>query len=99
MITQSDILSYLAAHKDEFLHRFGITRIGLFGSFSRGTPNDNSDIDILIELRNGVEDIYRKKQQFRQMLETYFQRNVDIAREKYLSDLARKTIEDDVIYV
>jgi len=99
MTTQNDILSYLSAHKDEFLSRFGIVKIGLFGSFGRGTPNENSDIDIVIELQDDVKDIYRKKQHFRQILETYFHRKVDIAREKYLSDLARKTIKDDVIYV
>ena len=45
------------------------------------------------------KDIYRKKQQFKEQLENYFHRKIDIAREKYLSPLAKKTILDDVIYV
>jgi predicted nucleotidyltransferase len=99
MTTQNDILSYLSAHKDEFALHFGITKIGLFGSFSRGTTQVDSDIDILIEVKNGEKDIYRKKQQFKQQLENYFHRKIDIAREKYLSPLARQTIMNDVIYV
>ena len=30
-------------------NRFGIKRIGLFGSFSTGTVEKNSDIDLLVE--------------------------------------------------
>jgi hypothetical protein len=30
-------------------NRFGIKRIGLFGSFSTGTVKKNSDIDLLVE--------------------------------------------------
>ncbi len=99
MLTQNDILTYLAAHKSEFSQHFGIIKLGLFGSFSKGSTRADSDIDILIELKNGEEDIYRKKQLFRQQLENYFHRKIDIAREKYLSPLAKKTILDDVIYV
>ena len=99
MTTQNDILSYLSTHKDEFSLHFGITKIGLFGSFSRGITQADSDIDILIEVKNGEKDIYRKKQLFRQQLENYFHRKIDIAREKYLSPLARQSIMDNVIYV
>jgi predicted nucleotidyltransferase len=99
MLTQDDILSYLSNHKDEFAKHFGIAKLGLFGSFSRGTPKDGSDIDILIELQQNVNDIYRKKLQFKQLLERQFQRKVDLAREKYLSPLAKEAIMDDLIYV
>ncbi len=99
MLTQNDILTYLAAHKNEFAQHFGIIKLGLFGSFSKGSTRADSDIDILIELKIGEEDVYRKKQQFKQQLENYFHRKIDIAREKYLSPLAKKTILDDVIYV
>ena len=98
MLTQHEILSYLTEHKEEFSKRFGIVKLGLFGSFSRGTPKEESDIDILIELDN-IEDIHRKKVLFRQQLENKFHRKIDIAREKYLSPLAKQTIMDDVIYV
>jgi predicted nucleotidyltransferase len=32
------------------LRRHGITRAGIFGSFARGTPAPESDVDILVEL-------------------------------------------------
>lgn len=99
MLSKNDILIYLSTHKDEFSKHFGIVKLGLFGSYSRGTEKSESDIDILIELQQDTNDIYRKKQQFKQLLETHFQRKVDIAREKYLSPLAKEAIQSDLLYV
>ncbi len=99
MLSRNDILTYLSMHKDEFSKHFGIVKMGLFGSFSRGTPQEESDIDILIEVKENTPDIYRKKQQFKLLLEEHFQRKVDIAREKYLTPLAKQAIEDDLLYV
>ncbi|KJU86807.1 nucleotidyltransferase, partial [Candidatus Magnetobacterium bavaricum] len=31
--------------------RYGVKRIGIFGSFARGQGNDNSDVDVLVEFR------------------------------------------------
>ena len=98
-MTQSDILSYLSQHKEEFFQRFGLVKLGIFGSFGRNEAKEDSDIDIIIELDNNVDDIFRKKQAFKNELESYFQRKVDIAREKYLKPLAKESIMNDAIYV
>ncbi len=45
-MTKMEILNYLTAHKAEFKERFGVIRIGLFGSFARGEQNEDSDSDI-----------------------------------------------------
>ena len=99
MLSRNDILMYLSTHKDDFFKHFGIVKLGLFGSYSRGTEKNESDIDILIELQHDTNDIYRKKQQFKQLLEAHFQKKVDIAREKYLSPLAKEVIKGDLLYV
>jgi hypothetical protein len=31
---------------------YGVKRIGLFGSYARGTPNETSDIDLVIEFEH-----------------------------------------------
>ena len=98
-MTQLDVLSYLSQHKEEFFQKFGLVKLGIFGSFGRDEARDDSDIDIIIELDSNVVDIYRKKQAFRGELENYFQRKVDIAREKYLKPLAKESIMNDAIYV
>ena len=37
----------------KILKEHGIARAGIFGSYARGEHNKNSDIDILIQIRNG----------------------------------------------
>lgn len=98
-MTKTQILDYLTLHKDEIFDKYGVVKIGLFGSYSRGEAGVNSDIDLLVEMENNVQDIYRKKCALKEDLENYFQKNVDIAREKYLKPLAKETILKDVIYV
>lgn len=47
----SDIIKFLASHKVELGHRFGVTSLGLFGSHARSEAREDSDIDIAVELR------------------------------------------------
>lgn len=44
------IIGYLSDHKTEFEKKFGIIKIGLFGSYARGENHKDSDIDIVVEL-------------------------------------------------
>ena len=98
-MTKVEILAYLSEHKHDFYQRFGVVKIGLFGSFANDTASDNSDIDILIELDQNVNNIYMKKKEFKFELEKYFQRKVDIAREKYIKPIARESIMNSITYV
>jgi predicted nucleotidyltransferase len=98
-VTKEYIINYLSEHKNEFSKKFGITKLGLFGSYARGEATNNSDIDILVELENNLTDIYDKKTNFRKTLENYFNLKVDIAREKYLKPLAKDEILREVEYV
>jgi predicted nucleotidyltransferase len=44
------ILQILVANKQQ-LAVYGVTQIGLFGSFVRNEANENSDIDLLVDIR------------------------------------------------
>ena len=98
-MTKSDIIYYLSRNKEYFFQRFGVIKIGLFGSYVRGEEREDSDIDILIELDKNTNNIYKNKLQLKNELEQYFQKRVDIAREKYLRPLARESIMNDITYV
>ncbi len=50
-MTKKEILDYLKNHKKEFAKRYGISRIGLFGSYGREENMPKSDIDIYVEFR------------------------------------------------
>ena len=50
-LTKQEILATLSIHKSDLLQKFPISKIGLFGSYARGDNGAQSDIDILVELR------------------------------------------------
>ena len=45
-MTRSDVLSYLKNKKDELDSSYGITTLGLYGSYARDEATESSDIDI-----------------------------------------------------
>jgi len=45
------IIKYLSENKPEFEQQFGVTKIGLFGSYAREEDHEGSDIDIVVELK------------------------------------------------
>lgn len=50
----AQIRAILALHKGELYTRFGVRRIGLFGSYTRGEQGSVSDVDVLVELERPI---------------------------------------------
>jgi len=49
-MNNAELLSELDKYKVSHQAKYGIKRLGLFGSTARGTATDRSDIDIVVEL-------------------------------------------------
>ena len=49
---KSELLALLSEYEVD-LRRFGVMRLGVFGSFAGGEPNADSDVDILVEFEKG----------------------------------------------
>jgi len=97
MINQQHIIALLKKYKKEQSKRFGVTRMGVFGSVARGSANKNSDIDIVVELnkRNLLNRIGLKMS-----LEDFLGVPVDVVTYREdLSPLLKERITKDVIYV
>jgi predicted nucleotidyltransferase len=99
MNTQYEIINFLQNNRNLLLEKYHVTKIGLFGSFARNEQKENSDVDLLIELKDGTQNIYDLKDSLKQFLSSSFNRNVDIAREKYLKSYAKEQILKDTLYV
>ena len=50
MRTTADYLRLLQSYKTAVADKYGIRRIGIFGSVARGEQTVNSDIDIVVDL-------------------------------------------------
>lgn len=91
----SEIISFLKSNKLMFEENYAVKSIGLFGSFARGEANDNSDIDILVELN---EPRYKYLFGIKSYLEKNFSRKVDLTRKgNHLSAAFLNTIEKEII--
>lgn len=96
-IALTDIKNTLAALKPELHERFGVSEIGVFGSFVRGEEKETSDIDILVDFDRMVTlfDIM----ELQEYLEETFGKKVDIAPKDSLRKHIGKYILAEVEYV
>ena len=99
MIQQNQIFQYLSENKLEISSKYHLKKLGVFGSFARGEQTPNSDLDLLVEFEDNTLDLNEKKQLFRNEMQSVFNLNVDICREKYIKPVFREQILSDVIYV
>ena len=54
MLNKREMLKNLLAER-EHIKKYGVKRIGLFGSFIRNEQKETSDIDILVEFEKGMK--------------------------------------------
>ena len=76
MLKLDEILKKIEESKDK-IKKFGVRRIGLFGSYIRGEQRKESDIDVLVEFEKGKKtfDNYMELKFF---LEDLFNCKVDL---------------------
>jgi len=97
-MTKAFILDFLSQHKNEFLQKYGVTKIGLFGSYVRDDFREESDIDIAIEMLNekkSLSTFFALKRE----LENAFNLKVDLGIESSLKPIAKEKILKEIIYV
>ena len=99
MITKEHIITFLRQNRAYLQEHFHVKKIGLFGSFAHDAQTEDSDIDIIIELEDNTPSIYELKEELRDFIGRQFNRNVDIAREKYLKNYARSHIVSEAVYI
>jgi uncharacterized protein len=96
--TKAQVLSLLQEYQQD-LHRFGVSRCGVFGSFVRDSAiHDRSDVDILVifEPDQKTFDNFIHLSFF---LEDLFGRAVDLITIESLSPYIGSHILDEVEYV
>ena len=97
ILTRESILMELKQIKPELARRFGVSRIGLFGSYVRGDAKIGSDIDVVIELDE--PDLFALVH-IKETLEEDFHRRVDVIPYGPLMNSYLKTrIQNEAVYV
>ena len=96
-LSHKDILEFLRAEKAFLRNEFGVINIGLFGSYVSGNQRADSDIDLLVELKEPRFDWIAGLQIY---LEKRFNKKIEIVRKS--NNVNRRfivRIEGEVIYV
>jgi len=98
MLTKQEIFKTIQDNK-ETIKIFGVTQIGLFGSYVRGEQTENSDIDLLIDY-NKAEINFKSFMSFCFMMDELFAKiKVEVVTKNGLSEYIGPYILKEVEYV
>ena len=53
-MTRENVIEILRKELPYFVSQYGVKRIGLFGSYAKGTPTKGSDVDIMVEFEKPI---------------------------------------------
>lgn len=91
-----DPVGLLESHANEF-RALGAKRIGVFGSFARGDYAPESDVDIYVEF-DEPKRTFRNFNAIYDLLESIFQRRIDLVTDGALNERKAQAILPTVRY-
>lgn len=77
MLSQQEILNELSRNLSSWKQKYGVERIGLFGSYSREEQKKSSDIDVLVEFEKS-KMTFDRYMELKFSLEDHFQKQIDL---------------------
>ena len=100
MLTKEEIIKILRKELPYFRSNFGVEKIGLFGSFAKGIPTIESDVDIIVEFK---KPIGLRFVDFAEHIENILGRKIDILTPEGLNSIRIKKVQEgikrNIIYV
>ncbi len=96
MLTREEIEIKLNQLKPELSVKFHVSRIGYFGSYASGSPNENSDLDLLVEFSEPIGWKFFTLERF---LEQSFGLPIDLVTENALKERIKVPILNQVNYI
>ena len=94
---KNQIVDLLKQNSQE-LGKFGVRRIGVFGSFVTGQQTKNSDVDLIVEFNSGQKN-FRNFMGTASFTEDLLGRKVDLLTPQSLSPYIAPHIEREIEYV
>jgi predicted nucleotidyltransferase len=96
LTTKNRFIETLEEKRNE-LRRFGIRRLGLFGSCARGAERPDSDVDLLVEFEPGQKTLANLVR-LGDFLEGLFERRVEVITRESFSPYLGPSILREVQY-
>lgn len=90
-----DIQTCLRAHFDEMARDFGVSEIGVFGSYARGEEGPDSDVDILVSFARPIG--FFRFLELEEQLSEWLGLRVDLVTKAALKPHIGERILDEVV--
>jgi len=92
-LTAKCIINTLNTHKNE-IQKYKVKKIGLFGSFLKGSQHTKSDLDFLVAFKDPTYDNYIE---LKFLLEKIFHKKIDLVIEDNLKP-ALQYVKEEAVY-
>jgi predicted nucleotidyltransferase len=96
MLSRIEILNKLSELKPQLRDDFSVKSIGLFGSYSDDSFNEESDIDLIVEFEKPIGWKFFTLELF---LENIFNKKIDLVTKNSLKDPIKQQILNQVNFV
>lgn len=94
--SRQEILTRLRAILPQISLRYPVRKLGLFGSFARGSAQASSDIDLLVDVDPSIGLAFVT---LAEELETALKHRVDLVSRGGVKPQMLRLIEEEIIYV
>lgn len=98
MLSKQAILDELSKNLNIWRVKFGVKRIGLFGSYSRDEQEQSSDIDVVVEF-NDSDLSFDNYMDLKMDLEDLFQKPIDLVILNDIKPALKSNILSTITYV
>lgn len=97
ILEREKVLAILAKHKADFEKRYGVTKLGIFGSVARNEATHTSDVDVVVQMEK--PDLFAMVH-LRDDLEALLNVRVDVVEEhQRISDFLKQRLDTEACYV
>ena len=93
-----DIKVILQEHKNYLVEKFGVIEIAIFGSYARGEQREDSDVDLIVDFKEGYKT-FDNYMDLKFYLEELFSKKVDLVIKSAINPRIKPFIIEEAIYV
>ena len=97
--TLNRYLQLLSKHKQKLSEEYGFSSIAIFGSLARGDATRSSDVDILVEFREGQATFNNYFGLLIRLEKLLKRKRIDLVTKNSLREQLKPIIESEAIYV
>jgi predicted nucleotidyltransferase len=94
MVTRAQLLKLLREQYPYLATEYGIKRIGIFGSYAKGEPEETSDVDIVVEFERPIGFKFIELVEY---LERLLGRRVDVLTPAGLQGIRVPRVAQDIM--